>query len=267
MAGSWQHPQQWHMTQPDPRPHFQYAQPQPQPRPPSPPLDAPIPPRNEVELTRDRLITLLTHFSTLIPSRFNGRPVRLVVHGGACMLLHPGLYNLAVQQHHTLAAIAAPNSPYSILPQRTTTRDVDYILRSFVAEWQQLGIMDAKERLQSCIQSTARQFHLGADWMNSDADIALPMAKESVFDLIYSEWLLIRSVLYSASGNSYDPIYTASIQPNNTHLHTVFTSPNRMLTLISVAPFWSVALKLVRYTKWDPGDICLLLRSVSFGHV
>ncbi|KAF8880307.1 hypothetical protein BD779DRAFT_1473937 [Infundibulicybe gibba] len=48
-------------------------------------------------------------------------------------------------------------------------------------------------------------FRLGADWMNSDADIALPMA-------------------------------------------------------IDVTPFWAVALKLVRYTKWDPGDICLLLR-------
>jgi hypothetical protein len=35
-----------------------------------------------------------------------------------------------------------------------------------------------------------------------------------------------------------------------------------MLTLVSVTPFWAVALKLVRYTKWDPGDICLLLRSV-----
>jgi hypothetical protein len=70
-------------------------------------------------------------------------------------------------------------------------------------------------------------------------------------------------VLLSSSGNSYDPIYTASIQPNNTHLHTVFSSPNSMLTLVSVTPFWAVALKLVRYTKWDPGDICLLLRFAS----
>jgi hypothetical protein len=36
-----------------------------------------------------------------------------------------------------------------------------------------------------------------------------------------------------------------------------------MLTLVSVTPFWAVALKLVRYIKWDPGDICLLLRSVA----
>ena len=33
-----------------------------------------------------------------------------------------------------------------------------------------------------------------------------------------------------------------------------------MLQLVSVTPFWAVALKLVRYTKSDPGDICLILR-------
>lgn len=153
------------------------------------------------------------------------------------MLLHSGLYNLALHQHHL-----STNSHLKALPRRTTTRDVDYIRRSFTAEWQRIGIMDATERLQSCIQSTARHFHLGADWMNSDADIALPMANDP-------------------SGKPYDPIYTASIQPNNVHLHTVFSSPNGMFTLISVTPFWAVALKLVRYTKWDPGDICLLLRN------
>jgi len=85
------------------------------------------------------------------------------------------------------------------------------------------------------------------------------MSKSSI---ISTERLLIRSISYSSSGKPYDPIYTASIQPNNVHLHTVFSSPNGMLTLVSVTPFWAVALKLVRYTKWDPGDICLLLRSV-----
>lgn len=69
--------------------------------------------------------------------------------------------------------------------------------------------------------------------------------------------------LQSPSGNTYDPIYAAAIQPNNIALHTIYTSPNGLLTLISVTPFWSVALKLVRYTKWDPGDICLLLRCVD----
>jgi hypothetical protein len=95
------------------------------------------------------------------------------------MLLHPGLFNLALQQHH-LAASAPSAAPNNTLPRRTSTRDVDYIKRSFAAEWQRIGINDAVERLQSCIMSTARHFRLGADWMNSDADIALPMANEYV---------------------------------------------------------------------------------------
>ncbi|KAJ3793485.1 hypothetical protein GGU11DRAFT_400094 [Lentinula aff. detonsa] len=49
------------------------------------------------------------------------------------------------------------------------------------------------------------------------------------------------------------------MKENNTRLYTVFVSSNKLLTIISVTPFWAVALKLVRYTKWDPGDICLLL--------
>jgi len=171
-TGGWEHSQQWHSH--DSRPRFQYAQPQ--PRPPSPPTEAPIPPRNETDMNREMLIMVLTHFSTLIPSRFNGLPVRLVVHGGACMLLHTGLYNLAQKQHHL--SNSPSNSPYNTLPRRTTTRDVDYIRRSFATEWQAIGVTDAIERLQSCIQSTAQHFRLGADWMNSDADIALPMANE-----------------------------------------------------------------------------------------
>lgn len=70
-------------------------------------------------------------------------------------------------------------------------------------------------------------------------------------------------VCLSPSGQTYDPIYAAAIQSNNVALHTIFKSQNGLLTLISVTPFWSVALKLVRYTKWDPGDICLLLRCVE----
>ncbi len=67
---------------------------------------------------------------------------------------------------------------------------------------------------------------------------------------------------FSPSGKAYDPIYTSSIRPNNIDLHTVYTAPNKILTLISVTPFWAVSLKLVRYVRWDPGDICLLLRYV-----
>lgn len=60
----------------------------------------------------------------------------------------------------------------------------------------------------------------------------------------------------------YDPIYLDAITPHNIHLHTVFTSSNGKLTLISVPPVWSIMLKFVRYLGQDPSDICLLLRSV-----
>lgn len=135
-----------------------------------------MPARNETELNRDMLIEILTYFSTLIPSRFNGMAVRLVVHGGACMLLHPGLYALAQQQPPPPPSNS--NSPPNSLPRRTTTRDVDYINRSFAYEWHNMGVADATERLKDCMKATAKQFRLGLDWMNSDADVALPMANE-----------------------------------------------------------------------------------------
>lgn len=133
-----------------------------------PDTDVPISPHNEIELNRDMLITTLEYFSQLVAQLFTGRTIRLVVHGGACMLLHPGLYNLSQQQHQMNPA----------LPRRTTTRDVDYIARSFVAELTSYGMPDAAVKIQECIRTTARHFGLGADWMNSDADIALPMAHE-----------------------------------------------------------------------------------------
>ncbi|KAF8632931.1 hypothetical protein AX17_004694 [Amanita inopinata Kibby_2008] len=230
-----------------------------------------LPAHNERELTREMLITVLDYLSTLLPSRFNNRLVRLVVHGGASMLLHPDLDKLASQtppfllsppapQPATLTAAFSPSNsfaPFQAQPpqppqptptpipdvKRTHTRDVDIIARSFAAEWHQLGIPDSLERLQECIAVTARQFGLGLDWMNADADIALPMAQDP------------------ETNTTYDPIHRAALQPNNVHLHTVYKSSNGLLQLISVTPFWAVALKLVRYTKWDPGDICLLLRN------
>ncbi|KAF9530780.1 hypothetical protein CPB83DRAFT_762493 [Crepidotus variabilis] len=202
-------------------------------RPPSTSVyDAPVPAKNERELTRETLREILDYFSQLVPRHFGpNRPIRLVVHGGACMLLHEGIYKLSVQQQQM--------SPH--LPRRTTTRDVDYIHRSFVTEMTSMGVPDAASRLAECVKAIARRFGLGLDWMNSDADIALPYA-------------------YDPQGKPYDPIYHASIQANNIDLHTIYTSPNKLLTLISVTPFWAVSLKLVRYVKWDPGDICLLLR-------
>ncbi|GLB42575.1 hypothetical protein LshimejAT787_1200240 [Lyophyllum shimeji] len=238
------HPASSTFTPPPPpqtRPHgrFQYASPLA-----TRDIPIPLPPRNEKELTRELLITILDYFATLIPAHFNGLPLRLVVHGGACMLLHPGLYNLAKQQEYLSARShsRSHSSPHSKLPRRISTRDVDYIHRSFVAEWHALGVMDAEERIRRCIRLTAGHFGLGADWMNADADVALPMALD-------------------AHGKQYDPIYHSALQPHNVALHTVYTAPNGLLRLISVPPVWSIALKLVRYTKYDPGDICLLLRN------
>ncbi|KJA16750.1 hypothetical protein HYPSUDRAFT_147290 [Hypholoma sublateritium FD-334 SS-4] len=189
------------------------------------------PPHNDVEMTRKTLIAVLDYFSQLLPKYFDWPGMRLVVHGGACMLLHPGLYSLSKQQQQ-----ASPG-----LVSRTKTRDVDYIHRGFMTEYGP-HIPDAAERLKECIQATAARFNLGADWMNSDADIALPMAKDP------------------SDGRLYDPVYSASVNPQNIALHTIYRSSNGFLTLISVTPSWAVSLKLVRYTKWDAGDICLLLR-------
>ncbi|KAL4261085.1 hypothetical protein AB1N83_007430 [Pleurotus pulmonarius] len=218
---------------------FQYASPA-APAPQEPQL----PEKNNVEMTRDMLIQVLEYFSTIVPAYFDNRPVRLVIHGGACMLLHPRLYPLTQSPPMSQSLFVGDDKmPIPIPAKRTATRDVDYINRSFAAEWKSVGVVDATERLKKCIWATARRFGLGADWMNSDADIALPMATNP------------------QTGIVYDPIYTDSLRPNNLHLHTIFTSSNQQLILISVTPFWAVALKLVRYCKWDPGDICALLRN------
>ncbi|PFH47530.1 hypothetical protein AMATHDRAFT_151848, partial [Amanita thiersii Skay4041] len=154
------------------------------------------------------------------------------------------MFLLPAQHHHNNNSNSPPSSAVHAPPQtaRTHTRDVDYIARSFPHEWLALGIPNPAERLKDCIAITAATFGLGMDWMNADADIALPMAQECTND-------------------TYDPIHKAALQPNNVQLHTVYKSSNGLLHLISVTPFWAVALKLVRYTKWDPGDICLLLRN------
>jgi hypothetical protein len=104
------------------------------------------------------LRTILTDLSSRILAVFRC-PIRLVVHGGAAMLLHSGLY-------------AQPGS------RRVDTRDVDYIHRSFVEEWRPFGMTDAGERLECCIAATAAKFKLGKDWMNCQADVALPILTE-----------------------------------------------------------------------------------------
>ncbi|TFK22511.1 hypothetical protein FA15DRAFT_517106 [Coprinopsis marcescibilis] len=190
-----------------------------------------IPKRNEVPFNREGLIPILEFFSQCVGAAFNNRQIRLVVHGGACMLLHDMLHRLSTQQHQL----------HPTLPHRTSTRDVDYIHRSFLTEMAQQGVLDAEAKIKDCIRRTAETCGLGLDWMNSDADVALPF-------------------IPGPNGTRLDPIYHASIQSNNINLHTIFRSKNGLLTLISVTPFWAVSLKLVRYTPQDAADICLLLR-------
>jgi len=114
---------------------------------------------NEVLLSRDNLFSILDDLSVRLLKVFS-RPIRLVVHGGAVMILHP-----------TLASSTT----------RRTTRDVDFIQRSFVVEMRNLGVFDAEARLQQCIEATAAKYGLGTDWFNAHADVALPMAQKCVF--------------------------------------------------------------------------------------
>lgn len=112
-------------------------------------------PINDIPLTRSLLKAVLTDLSERLYRSFR-RQVRLVVHGGAVMVLHPSFSH------------------------RESTQDIDYIHRAFVTEYRAMGFTDAEERLRSCIAETALKFNLGADWMNDHADVALPMALECV---------------------------------------------------------------------------------------
>ena len=169
-----------------------------------PPTMPALPTKNTVEMTRDMLLRVLEHFSVLLeewfdfPSASPGsnypQSIRLVVHGGACMLLHSQLYALSEQQASVFATRGDPDNK-NMGQRRTTTRDVDFIARGFLAEygrvWTRGSVsggrgggkgrgMDAKDRLRGCIHETAVMFGLGEDWMNADADVALPMAYEFV---------------------------------------------------------------------------------------
>ena len=108
---------------------------------------------NSVLLDRPRLATVLDDLSHRLLATF-GFAVRLVIHGGAVMVLHRGLNH------------------------RPNTRDVDYCHRAFVAEMTARGVPDAGQRLLSCIVATAQAYGLGKDWMNAHADVALPWAIE-----------------------------------------------------------------------------------------
>src|SRR5713101_5607663 len=114
-------------------------------------------PINDIPLNRTLLKKVLSDLSERLYRSFR-RQVRLVVHGGAVMVLHPSFTH------------------------RESTQDVDYIHRSFVKEYRALGVPDAEQRLRGCIAETAYIFNLGADWMNDHADVALPLAVECVFN-------------------------------------------------------------------------------------
>jgi len=116
------------------------------------PMTAPLlKPVNDIPLTKELLIRVLNDLSDRLYRSFR-RQVRLVVHGGAVMVLHPSLNH------------------------RESTQDIDYVHRSFVSEYRALGYSDAEERLRKCIAETALKYNLGADWINDHADVALPMA-------------------------------------------------------------------------------------------
>jgi len=114
---------------------------------------------NDVPLTRKLLTQALYDLSERLYRSFK-RQVRLVVHGGAVMVLHPSLSH------------------------RESTQDVDYLHRSFVSEYRALGFPDAGQRLRTCIAETAHKFVLGVDWMNDHADVALPWALECAIILL-----------------------------------------------------------------------------------
>ncbi|KAF9556137.1 hypothetical protein CPC08DRAFT_641949 [Agrocybe pediades] len=203
--------------------------------------ERPEPPaHNTVEMTREMLIAVLERFAEVLalPAFFGGptgvKKLRLITHGGACMLLHPHLYGLSLNQPLTNLT----------LPRRTTTRDVDVLLRAFVAA---VKLREAVKKtagwyFPASTSGTVATPALGADWMNADADVALPFGVDP------------------ATNQPFDPLHVSSLTPQNISLHTVYTSPNGFLELVSVPPYWSVALKLVRWGRRDWGDVGILLR-------
>ncbi|KAG2032921.1 hypothetical protein BDR03DRAFT_728497 [Suillus americanus] len=148
---------------------------------------------NEVQLSKEFLHTLLAELSVLVFREF-GCQIRLFIHGGAVMILHPDL---------------------STSSCRRTTRDIDYIRRAFGHEWRKRGVYDAEERLQRCINAVAAKFYIGTDWMNADPDVALPFA-------------------HNSQGQLYDPIYHDSKQANNVDMNTVYKSPGLVVISVTM---------------------------------
>ncbi|KAH8832950.1 hypothetical protein DL96DRAFT_1704997 [Flagelloscypha sp. PMI_526] len=225
--------------------------------PPSQPLP-PLPPHNTRDLTPELLHRLLDHLSQLLgsPLAFNGAQTTLVVHGGAVMLLHSTLNRLAKDLESAAEHYFDPSESreknlqkLGLFQRRTSTRDVDYIARGFKLFWERRGIPDAVERLIRCVKETAyafRQYGIGEDWVNSDADVSLPMATNPM------------------THDQYDPVAAAALQLNNIEQYTVYESPNGLLRLVGVSPAWAVALKIVRYGPRDWADVSLILRNGGY---
>ncbi|KAI5828539.1 hypothetical protein K523DRAFT_373573 [Schizophyllum commune Tattone D] len=185
----------------------------------------PQPPKWPVPLDADLIYRLFVQLDRLLPKEFGDHPVTLVVHGGASILLHPELAQTQFQ------------------PRRTTTRDVNYIGNAFATEWRLRGVLDAPARLQGLAREAASDFHVDPEWLNANADQFLPTTTD-------------------ASGLARFPVYDAAIHLNgNSQSQTLFRG--KSLSVTSAPMYWSIALKLRRFKRWDAADICLLLKNAS----
>ncbi|KAK0504471.1 hypothetical protein EDD18DRAFT_1276404, partial [Armillaria luteobubalina] len=159
---------------------------------------------NTLPLTRPMLETLLKYLCDLLSdpaSPYHIPALLLVIHGGAAMLLHPS---------------------YQTIPtSRQSTLDVDYLAQPLPP-----GV---RSTLTRAIAETARAFPgLGADWMNADADVALPPG-----------------------------VWEGSTHAGNLGKNMIFE--RGAVRMVSVAPGWAVGLKLMRYEKYDAGDVVVIL--------
>ena len=152
--------------------HLLQPLPPPQPMIRTPVVAAPFAPINDIPLTRLLLRIVLKDLSERLYRSFQ-RQVRLVVHGGAVIVLHPSF----------------------TYTDRASTQDINYIHRGFAAEYRELGFTDAEQRLRTCIAETTANFNLGVDWMNDNADVVLPWALECVLPFAY----LIKNLINMAS--------------------------------------------------------------------
>ncbi|KAK0443678.1 uncharacterized protein EV420DRAFT_1752014 [Desarmillaria tabescens] len=159
---------------------------------------------NTLPLARDMLEMLLKFLCDQLSdpgSPYYIPSLLLVIHGGAAMLLHPS---------------------YQTIPtSRQSTLDVDYLAKPFGE--------DVRTTLTRAITETSRAFPgLGADWMNADADVALPPG-----------------------------VWEGSTHPGNLTQNTIFERGS--VRMVSVSPGWAVGLKLMRYEKYDAGDVVVIL--------